>query len=104
MNHFNKLFSFLFIVVFVSTFAQKKTLQAKTAIEKISIDGILNEPIWNNAPIATDFVMFQPDNGKAISSDKKTDVRILYDNEAIYIAAKMFDNEPKKNLKRNYTA
>jgi hypothetical protein len=99
MNQFNKLFSLFFIVVFGSTFAQKKTLQAKTAVEKISIDGILNEAIWNNAPIATDFVMFQPDNGKAISSDKKTDVRILYDNEAIYIAAKMFDNEPKKILK-----
>jgi hypothetical protein len=55
MNQFNKLFSFFFIVVFGSTFAQKKTLQAKTATEKISIDGILNEPIWNNAAIAVSY-------------------------------------------------
>ena len=99
MNQFNNIFLFIFIVVFTSTFAQKKTLKAKIATQKITIDGILNESAWNEAPVATDFIMFQPDNGKAISSDKKTDVRVLYDNEAIYISAKMFDNEPKKILK-----
>lgn len=99
MNHFKKLFSLFFIIVFIPTFAQKKTLQAKIATEKITIDGFLNESIWDNAPVATNFVMYQPDNGKTISDDKKTDVRVLYDNEAIYISAKMFDNEPKKILK-----
>ena len=90
----------LFLIVFSpAIYSQKKTIQAKSISEKIIIDGKFNEEIWKTAPIATDFVMFQPDNGKKISPDKKTDVRILYDNEAIYISATLYDNEPQKILK-----
>jgi len=80
-------------------FAQKKVIFAKTLSDKIVIDGRFTEDAWKTAPIATDFVMFQPDNGKPIDSTKKTDVRILYDNEAVYIAATLFDSEPQKILK-----
>jgi hypothetical protein len=30
--------------------------------------------------------MYEPDNGKPISEDKKTEVKVLYDNDAIYIS------------------
>jgi len=43
--------------------------------------------------------MFDPDNGKHISQDKETNVRILYDNEAVYIGATLYDEEPDKILK-----
>jgi transcriptional regulator len=39
--------------------------------------------------------MFEPDNGKPINN-KKTEVKVLYDNEAIYISAMLYDNEPNK--------
>ncbi|PZO28129.1 MAG: hydrolase, partial [Flavobacteriaceae bacterium] len=55
--------------------------------------------IWNTAPVATDFLMLEPDNGRPISPNKKTDVRILYNNDAIYVAAILYDDEPKKILK-----
>ncbi|TRX39666.1 DUF5916 domain-containing protein [Flavobacterium restrictum] len=77
-------------------FSQKKILLAKSTTENITIDGKINEPVWETASVASDFVMFEPDNGKPISSDKKTEVRILYDNNAIYIAATLYDNEPDK--------
>jgi len=77
-------------------YSQKKVLQAKSITEKIAIDGILNEEIWKTADVATDFVMYEPDNGKPISEDKKTEVKVLYDNDAIYISAKLYDNEPNK--------
>jgi len=90
---------FAFTLFFsLDSYSQRKTLQAKTISEKITIDGKLNELIWNSAPIATDFLMFEPDNGKLIDSTKKTDVRVLYDNEAIYIAALIYD-DPQKILK-----
>lgn len=79
-----------------SSYGQKKTLQAKSISESISIDGKTNEEGWKTAPIATDFIMFEPDNGKPISEDKKTNVKVLYDNTAIYISALMYDNEPNK--------
>ncbi|WP_317045859.1 DUF5916 domain-containing protein [Flavobacterium pallidum] len=69
---------------------------AKTTAEKIVIDGKFNEAVWKDAPLAGDFVMFQPDNGKPIDSSKNTEVRILYDNDAVYIAAVMHDNDPSK--------
>jgi hypothetical protein len=80
-------------------FGQKKTLQTKFTSEKITLDGKLDEVIWQSVPIATNFVMFQPDNGKPIPENKRTEVRVLYDNEAIYIGALLYDNEPNKILK-----
>jgi hypothetical protein len=44
---------------------------------------------------ASNFVMFEPDNGKPISEDKKTE-KVLYDNDALYISALLYDNEPSK--------
>ncbi len=78
---------------------QKKTLQATSVTENISINGKLDEPIWQTAPIANDFIMFEPDNGKPIDPKKKTEVKVLYDNQAIYIGAVMYDDEPSKMLK-----
>lgn len=95
-----KLLSLLLILhIFCFSYGQKKTLQTAFTSEKITIDGDLNEPIWQNAAIATDFFMFEPDNGKPIPKEKRTEVKIIYDNETIYIGALLYDNEPTKILK-----
>ena len=90
--------SILIFLVFInfSSYSQKKTLQAKLTLENITIDGKNNEQAWKSAPIATDFVMFEPDNGKPISDTKKTEVKILYDNTSIYVLALLYDDEPNK--------
>jgi hypothetical protein len=79
--------------------AQKKILKTQKTSEFISIDGKLNEKDWNTAAIASDFVMYNPDNGKAIPDTQKTEIKVLYDDNAIYIGAMMHDNEPNKILK-----
>ena len=88
----------LFFLIFFShnVYSQKKTLQAKSITENITIDGKVNEKVWETASVASDFIMFEPDNGKPISNDKKTEVKVLYDNNAIYISALLYDNEPLK--------
>ncbi len=53
------------------------------------IDGFLDEEVWQGAEIATDFTQGEPNPGEAPS--QKTEVRVLYDNEAIYIGAIMYD-------------
>ena len=90
--------SILLLLVFTnfSLYSQKKTLQAKSTVENITIDTKMNEESWKKAPIATDFIMYEPDNGKPISENKKTEVKILYDNTAIYISAILYDDEPDK--------
>ncbi|OJX52038.1 MAG: hydrolase [Flavobacterium sp. 38-13] len=96
---FSLILLFFAIISTFDSYGQRKNLQAKSISENISIDGKLNEAIWNTAPVATDFLMLEPDNGRPISPNKKTDVRILYNNDAIYVAATLYDDEPKKILK-----
>ncbi|CAI2766762.1 carbohydrate binding family 9 domain-containing protein [Flavobacterium collinsii] len=79
-------------------YAQKKILQAQLTKENILIDGKIDEPAWKNVTPASDFVMYQPDNGKPIPDNQKTEVRVLYNNDAIYIAALLYD-DPNKVLK-----
>ncbi|SHL30420.1 DUF5916 domain-containing protein [Flavobacterium xanthum] len=92
-------FLFCFLLLSFVGYSQKKVLQTKFISEKIEIDGKLEEPIWQSAAIASDFIMFEPDNGKPIPENKKTEIRVLYDNDAIYIGAILNDENPEKILK-----
>ena len=88
----------LLFLLFLSSciYGQKKTLQAKSIVDKITIDGKINEEIWKTAPVASDFIMFEPDNGKPISQGKRTEAKVLYDNSALYISALLYDDVPTK--------
>lgn len=79
----------LFMTVHFLEFAQK-TLEAYNTNEKILIDGLFNEESWSKAQIAGDFVQFKPNPGNP--STQRTEVRLMYDDHAIYIAAKCYDN------------
>ena len=85
-----------FVLITFCTYSQKKTLRAIFTNESITIDGKLSEKAWESAPIATDFIMFEPDNGKPIPENFKTEVKILYDNNAVYVSALLFDENPNK--------
>lgn len=100
MRQFSYFFILLFLIFHSITFAQKKVLNAIRTDEKITIDGKIDESVWDTAPIATDFISYSPDNGTPAEKNKKTEVRIIYNNDAIYVAAKMYDNEPDKILKQ----
>lgn len=82
---------FLVLMVCVSLPAQQKTLQTvKLSHPAPVIDGNLDEPAWKEAPVASDFVQSFPSYGEG--SRQKTEVRILYDNTAIYIGAYLYDD------------
>ncbi len=51
------------------------------------IDGVLDDAAWAAAPVISDFVQKDPDEGKAPTV--ATRVRLLYDNDALYISARM---------------
>ena len=55
------------------------------------IDGILNDQIWNEVKAASGFIEFKPISGRIESYDRRTEVKIVYDNSAIYIGARMYD-------------
>ena len=96
--------SIVFFIIICTNllYGQKKTLNTKSITTKISIDGKISEDAWNSAEIASDFVMYQPDNGRSINENKKTEVKVIYDNDAVYIAATLYDENPSK-IKKEIT-
>ena len=67
-------------------------VHAVRTTEPIVIDGILSEQVWQNASEITDFTQLDPAEGKPAT--QRTEVRILYDDDAIYIGARMYDSHP----------
>jgi hypothetical protein len=53
----------------------------------VAIDGKLDEPAWQRATAITDFRQYQPDEGEPASLPME--VRILFDDNALYIGARM---------------
>lgn len=60
------------------------------------IDGKLDDPAWSAAPEITSFTQREPDEGKP--SSEKTTVKVVYDDDAIYFAARLFDSKPVTTL------
>lgn len=92
----------LLIILPLLSFSQleRKTLEAVKINEPLKIDGTLDEVAWSKAPVASYFVMFEPENGPAAPKDKKTEVKILYSDEGLYIGAKLYDNSPDSILRQ----
>ena len=62
-----------------------KKIPAVRTAQKIIIDGDLRDEAWQSAPVASDLVEWRPTFGTIESEKNKTEIRILYDNNAIYI-------------------
>ena len=64
--------------------------------ETISVDGRLNEGLWQRAMPASDFVQQEPNNGSPAT--ERTEVRIVYSKTSLYMGVTCFDSEPEKLL------
>ncbi len=77
-----------FIISF-SVFSQKKNQAYQLRLQRtavpLTIDGILDEPDWLKADVATDFYMVLPMDTS--SAKVRTEVRMAYDNEHLYLIA-----------------
>ena len=76
-------------------FGQKGTTALRIN-ESVFVDGKLDETIWTKARLANEFIMLEPENGVPESPERKSEVKILYDDDAIYVGAILYDNEPSK--------
>ena len=90
--------SFLFIFLKSSLLfgeAVKNKIETVRTIVPPHIDGKLNDACWATGNVATDFITNAPQFGNPAAL--KTEVRITYDNTALYVVAVMHDNEPGQN-------
>jgi len=78
------------LFICVHLFSQRRSLDALKVEQAPKIDGELDDAAWANAPPATDFIQYFPNNGAP--SLVKTVVKLLYDNNAIYIGAYLYDD------------
>ncbi len=72
------------------------TIVASAAERPISVDGHLDDEPWSPAEPATGFVQFEPVEGDPAAM--QTYVRVLYDNEYLYIGAELNDDDPDSIL------
>ncbi len=82
----------------------KRSITATHITQEINIDGVLNEPVWQNAQIGENFWQFFPSDSAV--SINLTQFIILYDNQNIYIGIKAFiksNNIVVSSLRRDFT-
>jgi hypothetical protein len=79
-----------FVLSAYSQEVQRKDITALRIDEHIKIDGQLDEAAYARAAVAKDFLQLMPYNGQP--SYQPTEVRILYDDEALYFGAMLYDN------------
>jgi len=69
-----------------------KTVRAVRVDSPLSIDGHLDEAAWENAAVVEDFHQILP--LEYAPPSQKTQFFLLYDDDALYVAGKMWDSEP----------
>ena len=75
---------------------KKKELKITRVEIAPKIDANLNDSAWENAGIASDFVMFRPESGKKEPNNIRSVVKVVYDDEAIYFGAYLYDDKPEE--------
>lgn len=66
----------------------------------VKIDGELNDDAWKDVPVNTDLITAFPHFGNI--SAHKTEVKVAYDDNAVYVAAYLYDKP--ENIRRQFTA
>lgn len=72
--------------------ASRPTLGVLRVAEPPVIDGRLAEEAWSRAPLADHFRQRDPNEGQPAT--ERTEIRVLYDDHALYVGARMYDGQP----------
>src|SRR5438552_2047315 len=81
-----------------STTVARPIVHAVRLQAPVTIDGKLDEPVWRDAPVVTEFKQRDPNEGAPATMT--TEVRVAYDDDAIYIGARMHDPAPDSVMAR----
>src|SRR5262245_57032441 len=72
----------------------ERALTIRRATSPIVLDGSLDEAAWLDAPAAKGFIQNDPREGRPATFD--TEVKVIYDDEAIYFGVFAKDDEPSR--------
>lgn len=91
--------------VSLTTYAQSKEVGVKFIDTPITIDGSLDEPVWNETQVATNFWQYFPTD--SIQAPYQSEIRFLYTDKTLYVGIKVFsqgDDYVIPSLKRDFRA
>ncbi|HOF19737.1 MAG TPA: DUF5916 domain-containing protein [Bacteroidales bacterium] len=92
--------TFIFSILFFSAELQSQQDMTVTSVSTdshVTIDGYLDEASWQNATLITGFTQYEPLEGA--ESDFKTEVRVLFGKDDLYIGAMLYDS--RENIENN---
>lgn len=91
-----QLFLFALLLMYSNSNAQifKKDIAASRVSSSPKIDGFLEPELWHSSSKATSFTQVEPNNGEPERSRQKSEVSFIYNDNALYIGAQLYDNAP----------
>lgn len=75
-----------------------REIQSSFTNQQPKIDGKVIDDVWKNVPATSDFTTYLPEFGK--NATFKTEVKVLYDHDALFVSAVMFDDDVNQISKR----
>jgi hypothetical protein len=103
-NLFKQSLLILLCVVLLAGIAWPRDVDGKRSITAVrtetplKVDGLLNEPAWQNALFQGQFTQREPEEG--VQASEKTEIGFLYNAKNLYIGIKCYDSEPDKIIAR----
>ncbi|MGD9344310.1 MAG: DUF5916 domain-containing protein [Candidatus Aminicenantes bacterium] len=83
---------FLYPFLLFSQQPEELKIRAVRAAEPIIVDGKLDDMAWQRAEVIGDLTQREPREGEPIT--EATEVRILYDDDYLYIGVNCYDSQP----------
>ena len=103
----------LLVIIIISTcspglraaapLTEEYSYQVRKTSDKLTIDGVLSEEIWNSLPVADGFWMSYPVDDRKVEDRLRTEVRMTSDGQYLYIGAVCYGPQEYviKTLKRD---
>jgi len=91
-NLYMRLTIILLLLPFFLLANDKQAFKASRVEASPKIDGDLSDPVWNQQASKMSFTQFAPNNGAP--SAFQTQVQVIYTDQAVYVAARLYDPEP----------
>jgi hypothetical protein len=74
--------------------AEQKSMRVVRVAEAPTIDGVLDEAVWSQAAVIDDLHEIQPT--EYAEPSERTVIYVIYDDDALYVGARLFDREPER--------
>ena len=86
----------LFVPILAETQTDREPprMSAHRISEDIKVDGVLDEPAWQNVEPVRELYQIQPDEGEPVT--EPSEIRIMYDDNKLYFGFIFYDSEMDK--------